>query len=233
MRDGAARRTCSRGTRRCRECRAPRRRPSPCACAASARRARAPPRAPAGRRRRTARRGTTAATCRGRRSCSGRTPTPIRKCRTALRRRQGLVHAPVDFTRPKPAPHALLSQGAMSVTVSHARDADWDAGLRQFFAYRDLGVAGATQGRVGPHGIRARGASDAPGERHRHALDFQMVYVLRGWIDFDYEGAGRVRLETRSCGVPPPGMRHDELAHSADLEMLEITLPAEFPTSTD
>ena len=121
----------------------------------------------------------------------------------------------------------------MNVTVSHARDADWDAGLRRFFAYRDLGVAGATQGRVGAHVIRARGASDAPGERHHHALEFQMVYVLRGWVDFEYAGTGRVRLEPGSCVMQPPGIRHSEVAHSDDLEMLEITLPAEFPTATD
>jgi quercetin dioxygenase-like cupin family protein len=121
----------------------------------------------------------------------------------------------------------------MTPTISHARDADWDAGLRQFFAYRDLGVADATQGRVGAHVIRARGASDAPGERHHHTLDFQLVYVLRGWVDFAYDGAGRVRLEAGSSVVQPPGIRHAELAHSADLEMLEITLPAQFSTATD
>jgi quercetin dioxygenase-like cupin family protein len=119
------------------------------------------------------------------------------------------------------------------LAVSHARDADWDAGLRTFFAYRDLGVAAATNGRVGAHVIRARGASDAPGERHSHALDFQLVYVLRGWVDFEYDGVGRVRLEPGSSVVQPPGIRHVELAHSDDLEMLEITLPAEFPTAAE
>jgi quercetin dioxygenase-like cupin family protein len=116
--------------------------------------------------------------------------------------------------------------------LSHARDADWNAGLRAFFAYRDLGVAAATNGRVGAHVIRARGASDASGDRHHHALDFQFVYVLRGWVDFEYDRVGRVRLEPGSSVVQPPGIRHTELAHSDDLEMLEITLPAEFPTAT-
>jgi quercetin dioxygenase-like cupin family protein len=116
------------------------------------------------------------------------------------------------------------------VTVSHARDARWDGGLRGFFTYRDLGVATATGGRVGAHVIRARGESSDPGEPHRHALEFQLVYVLRGWVDFDYAGAGRVRLEAGSSVVQPPGIRHAELAHSADLEMLEITLPAHFET---
>jgi quercetin dioxygenase-like cupin family protein len=114
--------------------------------------------------------------------------------------------------------------------VSHARDAGWDAGLRTFFAYRDLGVAAATGGRVGAQVIRARGASDAAGEQHHHELEFQLVYVLRGWIEFDYEDAGRTRLEPGSCVVQPPGIRHTELGHSDDLELLEITLPAEFRT---
>ncbi|HEV3088113.1 MAG TPA: cupin domain-containing protein, partial [Candidatus Elarobacter sp.] len=92
--------------------------------------------------------------------------------------------------------------------LSHARDAAWENGLRGFFAYRDLGVAAATEGRVGAHVIRARGASDEPGDRHRHALDFQLVYVLRGWVDFEYDGVGRVRLEAGSSVVQPPGIRH-------------------------
>lgn len=114
--------------------------------------------------------------------------------------------------------------------VSHARDASWDAGLRGFFAYRDLDVATATGGRVGAHVIRARGASTEPGEKHRHTLEFQLVYVLCGWVEFHYDGVGRVRLEAGSSVVQPPGIGHAELSHSEDLEMLEITLPARFET---
>ncbi|MEA2664086.1 MAG: hypothetical protein QOI11_1030 [Candidatus Eremiobacteraeota bacterium] len=117
-------------------------------------------------------------------------------------------------------------------TVSHAADGAWEDGLRGFFAYRGLGVADATGGRVGAHVIRARGASDEAGAPHRHALEFQLVYVLRGWVEFEYAGVGRVRLEAGSCVTQPPGIAHAELAHSADLEMLEITVPAEFATES-
>jgi mannose-6-phosphate isomerase-like protein (cupin superfamily) len=114
--------------------------------------------------------------------------------------------------------------------LAHERDAVWNDGLRGFFTYRDLGVAGATGGRVGAHVIRARGASHVPQERHHHALEFQLVYVLRGWVEFEYDGVGAVRLEAGSSVVQPPGIRHAELGHSEDVEMLEITLPAEFET---
>ena len=124
------------------------------------------------------------------------------------------------------------SPDGTGVVVRHAHEADWDEGLREFFAYRDLGVAAATEGRVGAHVIRARGESSRRGETHRHALDFQLVYVLRGWVVFEYDGAGEVRLEAGSSVVQPPGIRHAEIAHSADLEMLEITLPARFETET-
>jgi len=127
-----------------------------------------------------------------------------------------------------PNQHDSLKQPAFA--VSHARNASWDDGLRGFFAYRDLGVATATAGRVGAHVIRAKGASTEPGESHRHALEFQLVFVLRGWVEFDYDGVGRIRLEAGSSVVQPPGIIHAEVAHSEDLEMLEITLPARFET---
>ena len=65
---------------------------------------------------------------------------------------------------------------------------------------------------------------------HKHNLDFQIYYVLRGWVKFDYEGVGEVTAEAGSCVHQPPGIRHAEVAHSDDLELLEITLPAEFET---
>jgi quercetin dioxygenase-like cupin family protein len=117
-------------------------------------------------------------------------------------------------------------------TVSHARDAHFERGLRSFFAYRDLGIRDATEGRVAAHVIRAEPGGDFASEPHLHRTTFQMVYVLRGWIEFEYEGQGVVRLVAGSCVHQPPGIRHREVGHSDDVEMLEIVMPGDFATET-
>jgi quercetin dioxygenase-like cupin family protein len=122
---------------------------------------------------------------------------------------------------------------AFRFSVSHAKEAKWDRGLRAFFEYRDLGIKEATAGRVVAHVIRAIPGVQAMPQRHHHEVEFQMVYVLKGWIRFDYEGAGEVTLTAGSCVHQPPGIRHTELGHSDDLELVEIVLPAEFETVND
>jgi mannose-6-phosphate isomerase-like protein (cupin superfamily) len=114
--------------------------------------------------------------------------------------------------------------------ASHAKDATFERGLRSFFEYRDLGIKAATEGRVDAHVIRAAAGTAFSSQPHLHETTFQMVYVLRGWIEFEYEDQGRVRLEAGSCVYQPPGIRHRELGHSDDIEMLEIVLPAGFET---
>jgi len=117
-------------------------------------------------------------------------------------------------------------------SVSHLAESAFErGGLRGFFEYRDLGIRDATGGAVGAHVIRAAPGGQASGEKHPHSLQFQMVYVLKGWVRFWYENHGEVRLVAGSCVVQPPGIVHQEIEHSDDIEMLEITLPADFETA--
>ena len=113
-----------------------------------------------------------------------------------------------------------------------ASEAKWTPGLREIFEYRDLGIKAATQGRVVAHVIRAAQGTDFASEPHRHHTTFQFVYILKGWIEFEYEGQGRVRLEAGSSVHQPPDIRHREIGHSADLELLEIVMPGDFQTET-
>jgi quercetin dioxygenase-like cupin family protein len=90
-----------------------------------------------------------------------------------------------------------------------------------------------TAGQFNAHVIRARPGESHLGDWHRHDLDFQMVYVLRGWMRFEYEGIGEVLLRPGSCVHQPAGIRHREIKYSDNLEMLEITSPAEFKTEAE
>ena len=116
-------------------------------------------------------------------------------------------------------------------TVAHADAGKFEGqGLRAFFEYRQLGIAEATQGKFGAHVIRAVPGRHSEAQWHTHDLDFQMVYVTRGWVVFEYEGQGEHILREGSCVLQPPGIRHREVRHSDDLELIEITSPAQFAT---
>lgn len=114
--------------------------------------------------------------------------------------------------------------------VAHAEGAEFTRGLRAFFEYRDLGIAKATDNRVVAHVIRAVPGEPTSGQPHLHRVDFQFVYVLKGWVEFEYEGQGIVKLVAGSSVHQPPGIRHREVAHSDDLELLEIVMPGDFAT---
>lgn len=141
----------------------------------------------------------------------------------------------LTLTAPNGAPHRIKAKRTRRAAppkgfvVSHAKGAKFETGLRAYMAYRDLGIRRATNGRVVAHVIKAATPlhKSVP---HYHVTEFQLVYVLKGWIEFDYEGVGKVRLEPGSCVHQPPGIRHAELGHSDDLELLEVVVPAEFET---
>ncbi len=119
-------------------------------------------------------------------------------------------------------------------SVSHTGTSEFkDDGLRPFFQYRDLGIRDATNGAIVAHVIRAKPGAQMHPERHHHEVQFQMVYVLKGWVKFNYAGVGEVTLTAGSCVHQPPGIRHTELAHSDDLELIEIVMPADFETVKD
>ena len=116
--------------------------------------------------------------------------------------------------------------------ASHLKDARFEPGLRAYAHYRDLGIAKATGGLARAHVIRLIGPCD-PAEvskRHYHDVDFQMIYVLKGWIKGEYEGAGVVTMHEGACWLQPPKIKHTVLDYSHDCELLEIILPAEFDT---
>ena len=118
----------------------------------------------------------------------------------------------------------------MEFSISKAKESGFEGGLRAFFEYRDLGMTDSTAGKAIAHVVKAKPGMHAEPKWHVHDVQFQMYYVLKGWARFEYEGVGEVLVEPGDCVHQPPGIRHREIAHSDDLEILEIVLPADFQT---
>src|SRR3954468_774357 len=109
-------------------------------------------------------------------------PAAKSSARKSLKPKARAASAPAKPRRPK-----------QRVAISHYRDQDFAPnGLRAYAHYRDLGIADATGGLAQAHVIRLKGPCN-PAEvskLHFHDVEFQMVYVLKGWVKTYLEGQG-------------------------------------------
>jgi hypothetical protein len=131
------------------------------------------------------------------------------------------------------APAAKPRRPKQRIAISHHREEDFKAdGLRTYAQYRDLGIAAASHGLAQAHVIRLIGPCN-PAEvskLHFHDVEFQMVYVLKGWVKTYLEGQGETMMNEGSAWTQPPRIKHLILDYSDDVELLEVILPAEFKT---
>ncbi|MBV9756377.1 MAG: cupin domain-containing protein [Alphaproteobacteria bacterium] len=102
-------------------------------------------------------------------------------------------------------------------------------GLRDFFLYRDLGVAEATGGRVLAQLVKANEAPEHGTGWHQHVADFHIVIMLKGWARFMYEDKEHL-VAAGHCVHQRPGITHYLFDYSPDMEYLEIVAPADFKT---
>lgn len=148
-----------------------------------------------------------------------------RSAATKLRRRPAQRRAPRAAQR--------KTRPAQRFAVSHLREEDFLInGLRNYAKYRDLGLNDATHGMVQAHVIRLIPPCrpEEVSKRHYHEVDFQMVYVLKGWMKTELEGQGAILMKEGSCWIQPNRIEHLVLDYSDDCEVLEIVLPADFKT---
>jgi hypothetical protein len=134
-------------------------------------------------------------------------------------------------SKPKSAKAKPAPKKQTFVASHHSPDA-FEQGLRRYAQYRDLGIAAATAGMVRAHVIKMIPPC-IPAEvskRHYHDVQFQMVYVLKGWMKSEFEGQGAITMREGSCWLQPPKIKHVVLDYSDDCEVLEIILPADFET---
>ncbi len=119
-----------------------------------------------------------------------------------------------------------------TLQFSHVKPGETDyrgEGLRDFFLYRDLGVAEATAGKVLAQLVKANLAPEKGTGWHRHEAEFHIVIMLKGWARFMYEDQETL-VAAGDCVHQRPGIVHYLFDYSPDMEYLEIVGPADFAT---
>src|SRR5271169_514064 len=125
----------------------------------------------------------------------------------------------------------VLEQAAKT-EFAHNREGDTvfrHGGLRDFFLYRDLGIASATNGQVIAQLVRANEPPVAGTGWHRHEAKFHIVIMLKGWARFMYEDKDTL-VKAGDCVHQRPGIVHYLFDYSPDMEYLEVVSPADFKT---
>ncbi|HEY2532262.1 MAG TPA: cupin domain-containing protein [Xanthobacteraceae bacterium] len=155
----------------------------------------------------------------------------------------GRVRAKKTAVRKGPARSSARSRNAAKTIanprrahdflVNHLAEDDFKVdGLRRYARYRDLGIKDATHGMAVAHVIRFQGPCNPElvSKLHRHAADFQLIYVLKGSITSQFEGHGVHTMTAGDAWLQPKNIKHKVLDYSDDCEVLEIVMPANFKT---
>jgi len=137
----------------------------------------------------------------------------------------------VDFV---PAKQSLvLPDNKPSLVVSRANNgASFGVG-RAGMQYRDL-IPDRYGGRFIASHIRIPDGGPVPDYVHHHNIRFQLIYCVHGWVRVVYEDQGPpMLLEAGDCFLQPPHIRHRVLECSDQMEVVEVTCPAEHETLID
>ena len=127
--------------------------------------------------------------------------------------------------------HGLVIRVDTSVELTPTQppavqDVEGRAGMR----YRDL-LPDRDGGRVIASHITIPGSGPVDDYVHHHAIDLQLIYVVRGRVKVVYETQGDpFWMSAGDCVLQPPHIRHRVLESADDCEVIELASPAEHPT---
>jgi quercetin dioxygenase-like cupin family protein len=121
----------------------------------------------------------------------------------------------------------LSTPKASDQKVAHARIAEpvLVKGRREFFSYRDLGVAEGSAGAMRAQVMKSSQGLSQPTGWHYHECDGQFIYILKGWVDLQFEDGRTLRVEEGDSLFIPGYMRHNEIRTSDEMEILEVSTP--------
>ena len=156
---------------------------------------------------------------------------PVRRAARKTSRSSSKTSARRRIAAAKGKPKPKAPPRKQTFVASHLNPNAFEGGLRSYAKYRDLGMAAATNGLAVAHVIKMIPPCDPAvvSKRHYHDVEFQMIYVLKGWIKGEYDGEV-VTLHQGAAWLQPPRIEHRVLDYSDDCELLEIVVPANFKT---
>lgn len=125
---------------------------------------------------------------------------------------------------------AVSTQPGQKLAVAKKDAATYVAGRRDFFKYRELGVTEASNRRMRAQVTSATQGLGKPTGWHYHVCEQQLVYMLKGWVDLEFEDGTKVRLEAGDSLMIPGGTIHNETGTADELELLEVSVPADMGT---
>jgi mannose-6-phosphate isomerase-like protein (cupin superfamily) len=117
--------------------------------------------------------------------------------------------------------------------VAHARVSEpvLVKGRRDFFKYRDLGVAEASGGTMRAQVMMSSQGMSRPTGWHYHECVGQFIYILKGWVDLEFEDGRTIRVDEGDSLFIPGFMRHNEIRTSDTMEILEVSVPGQMGTT--
>ena len=129
-----------------------------------------------------------------------------------------------DWSLPLPQPVGDLQRryGGQRFVRHEAAKTPWTPWRVAGVESRDLGIGAATDGLAGARVLRAKGVTSIPASTHD--AEFQFFFLQQGSATLQCEGAHA--LQAGDACVIPAGRSFGFEAASADLELLEVTLPA-------
>jgi len=123
-----------------------------------------------------------------------------------------------------------VQDAAMRLLKSFVGTTPFAPGRRPFFKYRDLGLEGASNGRMRAYHSTAIAGMVEPTGWHYHTCEMQFVYVLKGKITIEFEDGTVASFGPGDSLFIPGGVRHNETFASADKETLEVSVPGKIGT---
>ena len=133
-----------------------------------------------------------------------------------------------EMTLPTPTVKRDREFGGQVFCHSLAAEATWTPWRLAGFEARETGIGAATRGVASVQVARPSRAASA--EVTSHTSDILFTFVLSGAVTLSGEGQGAHALVEGDAFVIPPGLPTSLSGATADLQLLEVSLPAAFET---